>query len=439
MRFAPLLLVLALSSVLVAPATLAATPAATGGPAATSPTVATPDAATPAAPAHSGSASDVAAANGTAAGNGSNQTRVLAIPAPAVQRTDLETTALNLGPAAQFSGNVSAVRMETDAVESYVQRAETDEERGQRILDSLAVVEQRTTALQNRQQAAIRAYNREELTAQEFVVELATIGATADALEARVLLLKERADETDGFDLDRARVPSLQYRLQAFGGPVSDRAVAAIQGTQQPTRLFVTTGPEGYVLTTIDGDTYLREGFRGAVRSRDGSATVTASDAVNVTRQSYPSVFTDPQPDPQAIGSGTTYIVTVPHERGQLTAFVDSGTERVFKESQRVPLSTFVHAGTESNVKSGLRLTLNRTYPGGPLQVNVTDAETGEPVDATVTISQGSDQSTVVGETGDDGKLWTLSPRGSYTVVAIRDGASVVFVETSATEPPALD
>lgn len=435
MRLAPLLIALTVSVVVSAPVSLAVAPAATvtSGPTAPGTTAgADVSVANPANP-----------ANGTLT-NHTNQSRILAVPEPAVQTTTLRSATLDLGPATEFSGNLTAVRMETAAIESYIDGAEESEERQRRIRASLRDVEQEADALRERRQAAIQAYNRDEISTEEFLVELATVGARAEAYEVRVATLQQSARETDDWTEQeesrvKSRIESVRYQLRALGGPVSDRAAAAIRGTAPTTRVFVTTGPQGYELSTITNGTYVREAFRGAVRENNRSASLTPSTAADVVGQSYP-IISKHGGDPGVIGSGTTYVVTVPRNGSTLTAFVDSESERVFKEYQRIPLEEFHDGSTETNVKSGLRLTVNRSYPGGPVRVSVTDAETGEPADTTITIAQNGGQGVVVGRTGDDGVLWTLSPRGGYTVFASREGqAASGFVETNSTLAPEIE
>jgi len=111
----------------------------------------------------------------------------------------------------------------------------------------------------------------------------------------------------------------------------------------------------------------------------------------------------------------------------------------VFKEYQRFALDQYRSDSVASNTISGINVTVNRTYPGGPLQVTVTDAESGEPVDLAVTLSQGQAERTAIGRTGDDGTIWAVSPRGSYTVLAVGDETTAAYVETNATEPPELE
>ncbi|ELZ94515.1 DUF7094 domain-containing protein, partial [Haloferax sulfurifontis] len=123
---------------------------------------------------------------------------------------------------------------------------------------------------------------------------------------------------------------------------------------------------------------------------------------------------------------------------GQLTAYVDSGTGRVFKESQTRPLESITTRDTASGVRDGLALTVDRTYPGGPLRIQLNESETGDPVDANVTIGlEASQESTLLGHTGSDGTIWTVSPSASYTVTVIR-GNSAVVLTTAPTPMPYL-
>jgi hypothetical protein len=422
---------LALSVVLLLVAAAAA-PVSTGGaaPVSQSPTEPRPTPNPTPADALVG-AGQTGTANATAA-NGSNVTRILAVPDEAVQRTALDHATLALGQSTRFAGNVTAVRLETAAVERYVTAPDDTDERSRRIIEALSTVEQEVITLRGRQQAAIDAYNDGELTPREFVVELATIAARANALEDRIEMLSTEADEIDGFSLSRA--DAIAYELRAFGGPVRERAIAAIRGEAPRTLFFVTTGPEGYELATVSDGVYIREAYRGAVRSADASASIDASDAINVTQESYPEIVADS--DTSATVSGTTAIVVQNAGEARLTAFVDSGSERVFKEYQRQPLETFVSGPSDSNVLNGLRITVNRTYPGGPMRVSVVDAESGDPVNLTVTLSQGPSRGVDIGRTGEDGVLWTLSPRGRFTVTAVGEETAATFLETNSTDAP---
>ncbi|MBP1986391.1 DUF7096 domain-containing protein [Halolamina salifodinae] len=363
-----------------------------------------------------------------------NETRVLVVPDGAVQKSEVDRATLNLGPAAEFNGNVSAVEVETEAVVEHVRAAESDSERSRRIIQASSTVETEIITLRDRQQAAIQAYNDGDMSTEAFVVELATIAAKAEALEARIERLNQLADDIDGFSLSRPA--EIRYELRTFGGPVRERAVDAIRGTDDSVQFFVTTGPEGYELAAVDDGVYLREAFRGAEQSGDSTATMDGPATINVTRESYPEIVRSA--DASVNFAGTTNIVTVTKQNHTLTAFVDSGTEDVFKEYQRFGLSQYHSPSTDSNTISGITVSVNQTYPGGPLRIHVSDAESGEPIDLAITLSQGQSERMTVGRTGEDGTLWTVSPRGSYTVLAVGGETTAAYLETNSTDAPTL-
>ncbi|MFB6127233.1 MAG: hypothetical protein ABEJ79_08100 [Halolamina sp.] len=366
--------------------------------------------------------------------NGSNATRVMSIPGPAVQRTGVERYAVNVGAAATFGANASAIRMRTLAVVARVEDAPTNESRADRIRAALDDVRTRTTALRQRRAETLAAFNAGELGARRFVVRLARYRLEAMALRDRVSRLRTLASDTPGVSGEAA--VELQFELQTFDGPVRQRAAESLAGRASPTRVYVETGPQGVELATVDGGSYSREAIRGALRE-EGDARVDELDALNVTARSYPEIWRTRTTDGQVIGPSSLLVTQVRHERGRLTAFVDADSREVFKEYQRRPLSSFVNRSAAVNVRSNLRLVVNRSYPGGPLRITVTDAETDEPVDATVTINIGSSRTLYVGPTGEDGTAWALSPSGSYGVTAVADGGTrVVVVQTNATEPP---
>ena len=102
--------------------------------------------------------------------------------------------------------------------------------------------------------------------------------------------------------------------------------------------------------------------------------------------------------------------VTLFHNHGQLTVFVNQSSGRVFAEHQRKALSAMPTTNTATATEGRLRLRVNRTRSTGPLEISLA-TPTGEPIDGNVTINGRG-----VGRTGTDGQLWTIAPQKTVTI-----------------------
>lgn len=359
---------------------------------------------------------------------------VLDIPGREVRRTTNEVQMVDLGPAVGFAANSTRSRVATLSTVERIQSANTSDERQRLVLGELNRIEQETITLRSDHRALIEAFGDGELSSRAFLIGLARIDAQASVLEERRQRIATLAQETPDFSLSSGRLAALERELSTLTGPVRATAVSVLRGELGPTRFYVATGNQSVVLTTIVDDGYVREAFRGDLRDR-GSGSIDPQEVLNVTAASYPTVWEYKQ-DTQVVGAGSSYLVQVPFAGGKLTAFVDSGSGKVFKEFQHRPLEETVTGEAVSRTRDGLVLTINRSYPGAPLRVTLADEETGRPVDANITIAAGpGDDSTLLGATGEDGVLWTLTPQQPFTVTAVKTN-SVVFVEADpATKP----
>lgn len=376
-------------------------------------------------------------AGGSAAGD--NETRVLAIPPNEVRRSGLEHHGIDLGAGVGFGANASAARIETYAVLAHVDNASTDAERRSRIRGAVKDIDKSVERLRGRERRAIAAYGEGDISGRELLVRLASIQARAAVLGDRLDRLTAAAEETEGFELNDERVTDIRFRLRAFEGPIRERMVAVLRGEAPPTRVYVATGEEAFTLSTVVGAEYVRETYRG---DRRGNATgdITPDAAAQVVQRSYPTIWATRTPSAtDGLGSGSTFVFEVPHDRGELTAYVDGSTGEVFKAVQTRPTDTYADRPSVTNQLNGLNLTVNRTYPGGPLRVHV-ENRNGEPVsNATVRLdAQNASKSVVVGRTDGNGDLWTLSPRGQFGVSAVV-GDRPVVVTLEPTPPPMVN
>ncbi len=361
--------------------------------------------------------------------------RVLSTPPSADPRVGSHDRNANFGTALGLAvGEVDAA-IRTETTIQRIESAETNEERQRRILAAVNEVEQDEVSLDSRQTAAINAHANGELTDRELLDELVRIAAIAAEFDARLEVLDELSEETEGFSAP-SRVDELQVQLQVYEGPVRDRALETVRGDTDGTEIRIESGSNAVVLAMIDGDEYVRETFRRDRWDR-GGGTLSSEAAIDAAIASYPETTALREPD--AFGAGAVQRITVPHEFGTLRAFVSGGTEQVFVEHQRMDIDRFPDAETESITEDGFNVTVNRSYPGGPVTVAVTDEETGAPVSGvTVTKSVGGGDSESIGSTNANGIVRTLSPSEPYRITVIDEPRVAVLDGVQPTELPRL-
>jgi hypothetical protein len=356
-------------------------------------------------------------------------------PGVAPNRSTIRAATIDVGPALGFATNATDQRLKALETVERVRSAPNEVERQRRLLGAINEIEQEAVTLRSRQREAIDRFANGESDAADLLIALARLDARASALDDRRRRLAALARNSEELSLDSGRLATLGADLETFTGPVRTRTVQALRGDVAPTRVFVAAAGGSVVLTTVTEDAYLREAYRGDLRS-PGGGSVVLDDALNVTADAYPVIWAT-RSDVDGVGSGGTFVLDVPHPRGDLTAFVDSSSRRVFKEFQRRPIDSAVGGETVSSTKDGLRLTVNRTFPGGPLRIELVDVETGDPVDLTVTVGPPNGESVTIGRTGPDGVVWTLAPDSRVAVTAVED-PRVVIVELSPGPVPAV-
>ena len=350
--------------------------------------------------------------------------RTLSTPAGAETRVGTSTRGPDLGSSLGFATADADAAFETAAVVDRIERAETSVERQQQILAEINRVERAEVALYSRQSEAFGAHAAGELTDRELLDELVRVAATAREYDERLDALDALAESTDGFS-SPGRLDELQVALQVYEGPVRDHALALARGQTESNDVYVESSRGAVVLATIVDGEYVREAFRTDRWDRGGS-DITNDVAIEVTEAAYPETAALREPD--AFGAGSVHRITIPHEFGTLRTFVSGGTERVFVEHQRIDLSAFPDSDSVSAAGDGFNVTVERTYPGGPVTVTVLDEETGEPVqDVTVTKSVGDGDSQAIGATNDAGVVRTLSPAETYRITVVDEPRVVVL------------
>lgn len=369
-----------------------------------------------------------------ASAHGGNLTlRVLSTPPDVEPRTASHRRGINLGTSLGLAVGSSDAALRTETAVQRVEAAETNAERQRRILAAINEVEQGEVSLDSRQTAAMNAHASGELTDRELLDELVRVAALAREYDGRLDVLSELAEETDGFSTPD-RVSTLQVRLQVYDGPVRRVALETVRGDRTRTEIHVRSSPNALVLATVVDGQYVRESLRRDRWDRGGD-DIGSETAINATVASYPETTDLREPD--ALGAGAVQRITVDHDFGSLRTFVSGGTERVFLEHQRMALATFPDSTPVSTTEDGFNVTVNRTYPGGPVTVTVLDADTGDPLEGiTVTKSAGGSPSETIGSTDEDGVVRTLSPADPYRITVVDEPRVAVIDDIAPIETP---
>jgi hypothetical protein len=350
--------------------------------------------------------------------------RTLSTPPGAETRVGTYARGPDLGSALGFATADADAAVETAAVVDRIEGAEAGVERQQQILVEINRVERAEVALSSRQADAFSAHAAGEMSDRELVDELVRVAATAREYDERLEAIDALAESTDGFS-SPGRLDELQVALQVYEGPVRDHALATARGQSSPNDIYVASSEDAVVLATVVDGEYVREVFRTDRWDR-GGGDISNDAAIAITEAAYPETAALREPD--AFGAGAVQRITIPHEFGVLRTFVSGGTERVFVEHQRVDLAAFPDTEPVAAAGDGFNVTVERTYPGGPVTVTVLDDETGEPVSGvTVTKSVGGGDSRAIGATDENGVVRTLSPAEPYRITVVDEPRVVVL------------
>ena len=351
-------------------------------------------------------------ATGTVEGLSANTTDVLrleSIETSSFARGDLVVT----GAIDADAGALVEAHAREGVHEAYA-AAETDRERRAVVRNATDAIERRTEALLANERTARESYLAGETTATAYVATLGRLHLRAAALETTVQMVHTLDEQS----VDVERRLRLRGRLMALQGPVRAELASAIRGEGPSPRTFVGVSTNGLTLATLSDGQHIRETVRTDAWN-DDPGRLSFDDAQTRFAELYPwaSEHTT-EFSLRALGSDV-YDVEYAHTHGTIIASIDGTTGALFRETQTASLAALPVRDAKRTDAEDLSIGLSETYPGEPLRVTVTNA-TGEPVSATVSVD-----GTAVGNTGDDGIVWTISPAGSYPVTVTTDDATV--------------
>ncbi|WP_336036040.1 DUF7096 domain-containing protein [Halobacterium yunchengense] len=375
-------------------------------------------------------AAPVEPADDPVVGTSENSTRVLLLTE--ADAASFHEPDANVASTLSTGHETLSVEQKLKGVRARLDAAESDEQRREVVANATDWARDRLRTLQDRERTAREQFADGELTATEFALELARIHSNASKLIEVV-----GSGTTSGggtlyqlafeYGLDTEELSRVRVQLVALEGPVRERIAEVVHGERDAVRVHVTTG-NGLMLSTMDGEEYLRETYRS-----DNLVSEVAGygDPTENVATAYPWVANNSRNDQYTLAGQLAVIYSTNTPHSQLDVWINTATKRVYLERQAVELAglpTEVEASASAN---NTTLQASRTYAGGPLLVRVENA-TGVGVGAPVSLN-----GTVVGDTGADGELWLLSPSGEYTVSTETAAGTPLEVNVTARPAPA--
>lgn len=349
-----------------------------------------------------------------------NATNALRIPADELEATRFDVVTLSVGGGVAMDNRQIHTRYAVHGFEAQFAAAETDAERRAVLREAAGTIDARLTQLQREAETARQRFN-EGGSSRVYLRTLGELHAEAAALESYIGSVSQRAARVPDTDVE-TELSSARTELRRFDGPVRETVAATLRGEENRTRVYVATSADSVVLATIVDGEYLREAYRGGARQASGPRAVTLTEAGAIVEESYPWAWENQQSlTAQSTSSAAVFSFRLQTPQGQLHTFVDARSELIYREVQRQPLSTR-YLSQQTTTQNGIRLSVNRSYGGGPMQIRLTESVTGEPVNGTVRINDEP-----VGEVGADGTLWVVAPYriDTVTVATVQDGARV--------------
>ena len=352
-----------------------------------------------------------------------NTSEYLAPHIDEIDRTGARTTTIDVGGA--VDGDVGELRSVylAETLEQRYNAAETADDREDVLEDGAERLFDRTDELTVKERAAIQQYNNGALSTRELLRELTIVHREATALTDALEWVEAEAGGL-GMDSTAERAATEQIRLLSMQGPVRAQLADAIAG-ETTLRTHVETADDGIVVAVVDrtDNTYVREAHDPTAKATDVSDRYDGNPSPALDRFSelYPWAINSFD-GIDAIGPEQVrlYRFSATHSHGELETYLDSGSAEILYEKQRIDPGEMPSSALE-RTEGDITLVVNTTRGGGPLGIAVVDASTGDPIDATIELTDDAIDST------DGDRLWTIAPRGTTTINATHDGETVTL------------
>lgn len=319
------------------------------------------------------------------------------------------------------------------ALETSLTDIEGNENRTEAINAELKRIEERIEDLREREREIVTAHAAGEASEDEVLRTLAR-----NHYEARVLqqALDDLDRQSNGIVDISDSVEAFAAELEVYRSPIRTDIESSLRGVDESDEsadatpmILLESASNGLTLSTLDGDTYIRETTRYDNRVRDRPDQIGTMDKARRTAQElYPWAF-ETTSGTYTIKHETNKLYQVQamsHDQGHLTVYFGGGANAVYHERQTLDLDSIPIESADSMSTANLTATFERTPDTAPAKITVTESDDGAPVDATIVVD-----GTVIGETDANGELWFVPPTDGFELTVRTESESLKAIEFS--------
>ncbi|MFB6186078.1 MAG: hypothetical protein ABEI86_04320 [Halobacteriaceae archaeon] len=302
-------------------------------------------------------------------------------------------------------------------VEEKLQSANTPAAKRKILSNAINDIQEQVNILLRKEQQARMAFINNSISLTDYTIVLGKIDGKADHIYQILQKLDRLAENIPNTGKVKAKIRFLESKLVSLRGPIRSTLAKIVTGSHDQERISIAVSSKGVVLTTIENGQFIHEAYR-----RDhfdpGPDNFTLSDAITRVKQLYPWGWKN-STGPSIIGlSGSVYLIRMAHGHGSLQTYLDGTTGHIYREFQYKTLSGIPIQNTITKSKKGLKIYVNTTHPGGPIQIQLTNGN-GKLLTGVVRINN-----TVIGKTV-NGRLWTLHPYNPFTIHVTYENTTV--------------
>jgi len=357
--------------------------------------------------------------------NRTNTSNVLRLPA--INRSTLADPDLDLSTALSMQDRRTNWRLARYTVTESFEAAASDAGRLAVLEAAVARAEQAVARLRQDQRQALTAYRNGSADAETLLDRLGALQVSARGLD-RFATRIAALNQGDAVPTDASvknRLLRVRAELGMLTSPVRRIVADGVSGRATAPPLFVGVGEAGVTVSTVQDDVFIHDTVR-LDNFADEPGTSNASEAIDRWATLYPDVWDDGRVD--FTGLNGAYRAALPFAGGELVSFLDASTLAIYSETQSKTVADLPPGPPVTSVREELVVTVNRTYPGGPLRVAF-HTDTGAPLDGVVRVNGRR-----VGTTGADGVLWTVGPADQFAVTVDYGDRQIAVVVTPTTE-----